>query len=217
MGAFHEDHVEQAGIETLKALGWLYLHGSDIAPDGAAPQRPSYSDAVLIPRLERWVQQINPAVPADAVEAALRKLLADESANLIEENRRIHHLIVNGVDIEYRNADGRVVGDKVWLIDFDNVAANDWLVVNQFTLIEGKHNRRPDLVLFVNGLPLAVLELKNPGDENATLSNAFAQLETYKAQVPSLFRSNAVLITSDGLKARIGSLTANEERFMPCR
>jgi type I restriction enzyme, R subunit len=217
MGFFAEDHVEQAGIETLKALGWLYLHGSDIAPDGAAPQRPSYGDAVLIPRLERWVQQINPSVPADAIEAALRKLLNDESANLFEENRRIHHLIVNGVDIEYRNADGRVVGDKVWLIDFDNVAANDWLVVNQFTLIEGKHNRRPDMVLFVNGLPLAVLELKNPGDEHATLSNASAQLETYKAQIPSLFRSNAVLVTSDGLKARIGSLTAKEERFMPWR
>ena len=217
MPFLNEDHIEQAGIETLKGLGWLYLHGHDIAPDGPAPQRPSYGDAVLIPRLERWVQQINPAVPADAIAAALRKLLSSESANLIEENRRIHKLIVDGIDIEYRAADGRIVGDKVWLVDFDNVAANDWLVVNQFTLIEGRCNRRPDLVLFVNGLPLAVLELKNPGSEGSTLSGAFNQLETYKDQIPSLFRTNAVLVTSDGVKARIGSLSASEERFMPWR
>jgi type I restriction enzyme, R subunit len=217
MPFLNEDHIEQAGIETLKALGWLYLHGHDIAPDGVAPQRPSYGDAVLIPRLERWVQQINPAVPADAIEAALRKVLSSDSPNLIEENRRIHKLIVDGVDVEYRAADGRIVGDKVWLINFDDIAANDWLVVNQFTLIEGRNNRRPDLVLFVNGMPLAVLELKNPGSEGATLSAAFTQLDNYKDQIPSLFRSNAVLVTSDGVKARIGSLTASEERFMPWR
>lgn len=217
MSFLKEDHIEQAGIETLKGLGWLYLDGQTIAPDGPAPQRPSYADAVLIPRLERWVQQINPSMPADALAAALRKILSSESANLIEENRRIHKLIVDGVDIEYRAADGRIVGDKVWLIDFDNAAANDWLVVNQFTLIEGRNNRRPDLVLFVNGLPLAVLELKNPGSEGATLSGAFTQLDNYKDQIPSLFRTNAVLVTSDGVKARIGSLTASEERFMPWR
>lgn len=217
MAFLKEDHVEQAGIEALKALGWTYLHGQDIAPDGIAPQRPSYHDAILIPRLERWVAQINPAVPADAIAAALRKVLSSETPNLIEENRRIHKLIVDGVDVEYRAKDGRIVGDKVWLIDFENIEANDWLAVNQFTLIEGRHNRRPDVILFVNGLPLAVLELKNPGSENATLSAAFAQLETYKLQIPSLFRANAVLVTSDGVRARIGSLTANEERFMPWR
>lgn len=217
MAFLNEDYIEQAGIETLKSLGWLYLHGQDIAPEGVSPQRPSYSDAVLIPRLERWIAQINPSIPADAIEIALRKVLLSESANLVEENRRIHRLLVDGVDIEYRNKDGRIVGDKVWLLDFDNVDANDWLVVNQFTLIEGRHNRRPDIILFVNGLPLAVLELKNPGSENATLSNAFSQLETYQDQIGSLFRSNAVQVTSDGVKARIGSLTANEERFMPWR
>ncbi|WP_068078533.1 type I restriction endonuclease subunit R [Novosphingobium lentum] len=217
MPFLNEDHIELAGIETLRTLGWLYLHGQDIAPDGVSPQRPSYGDAVLIPRLERWVAQINPALPADAIEAAVRKLLASETPDSVEENQRIHKLIIDGVDVEYRRPDGRIIGAKVWLIDFDDVEANDWLVVNQFTLIEGRHNRRPDLVLFVNGLPLAVLELKNPGSENATLSAAFAQLETYKMQIPSLFRTNAVLVTSDGVKARIGSLTAREERFMPWR
>lgn len=217
MAFLREDDVETAGIETLKSLGWLYLHGQDIAPDGPAPQRPSYSDAVLISRLERCVAQINPSLPVDAIEAALRKLLNDETPSLIEENRRIHGYLIDGIDVDYRLPSGRVAGGKVWLIDFDNVDANDWLVVNQFTLIDGRSNRRPDLVLFINGLPIAVLELKNPGSENATLSAAFRQIDTYKHQIPSLFRSNAVLVTSDGIKARIGSLTADEERFMPWR
>ncbi|MCP4185669.1 MAG: type I restriction endonuclease subunit R [Hyphomicrobiales bacterium] len=217
MTGFSEDHVEQAGIETLKSLGWTYFHGSSIAPDGSSPQRPSYGDAVLIRRLEVWVGQINPSVPEDARSEAIRQVLNSETPSLVEENRRIHKLIVDGVDVEYRSPDGRIVGDKVWLIDFDNIDANDWLVVNQFTIIEGRNNRRPDLVLFINGLPLAVLELKNPGDENATLTSAFNQLQTYKEQVPTLFRTNAVMVSSDGIKARIGSLTANEERFMPWR
>lgn len=216
-GFVKEDHVEQVGIETLRSLGWLHLDGHTTAPDGAAPQRPSYSDAVLVPRLERCVAQINPSLPAAAIEEALRRLLTSETPNLIEENRRIHRYLVDGIDVDYRLADGRIAGGKVWLIDFDDVEANDWLVINQLTLIEGRHNRRVDLVLFVNGLPLAVLELKNPGSQNATLSAAFRQIDTYKDQIPSLFRSNAVLVTSDGIKARIGSLTADEERFMPWR
>lgn len=125
--------------------------------------------------------------------------------------------MVNGIDVEYRSDDGAIVSDKVWLIDFDNVAANDWLAVNQLTVIEGHTNRRPDVVLYVNGMPLAVLELKNPGAEEATLTHAFQQLQTYKQQIPALFKTNAVLVTSDGIQARIGSLTANEERFMPWR
>ncbi len=198
-------------------MGWDYLHGGSIAPDGASPERASYSDTVLLKRLEMVVERINPGVPEGARSEAIRQILIAESANLIEENRRIHRLITDGVDVEYRADNGRIQGAKVWLVDFDNVAANDWLVVNQFTLIEGRNNRRPDIVLFVNGLPLAVLELKNPGDENATLTAAFNQIDTYKNEVPSLFRTNAVLITSDGIKARIGSLTATEERYMPWR
>lgn len=216
MSGFSEDTVEQSGIETLKSLGWHYLHGSVIAPDGSSPQRPSYSDPVLVKRLEAWVEQINPDIPEEVRAEAIRQVLSSKTNDIVEENRRIDSLITEGVTVEYRSGD-RIVGEKVWLIDFENIDTNDWLVVNQFTLIEGRKNRRPDLVLFVNGLPLAVLELKNPGNENATLTAAFNQIETYKRDIPSLFRTNAVVATSDGIKARIGSLTAQEERYMPWR
>jgi type I restriction enzyme R subunit len=216
MIGFHEDTVELAGIEALKSLGWHHLHGGVIAPDGASPQRPSSSDAVLIKRLETWVERINPDIPGDVRAEAIRQVLVSQTNDAVEENRRIHSLIMEGVTVEYRSGD-RIIGEKVWLINFEEVGANDWLVVNQFTLIEGRKNRRPDLVLFVNGLPLAVLELKNPGDENATLSAAYNQIETYKRDIPSLFRTNALLATSDGIRARIGSLTAQEERYMPWR
>jgi type I restriction enzyme R subunit len=163
------------------------------------------------------VARINPTVPEAARAEAIRMLLASETGSLVEENRRIHRLLTDGVAVEYRAADGRIVGDKVWLINLGDVDANDWLAVNQFTVVEGSYNRRPDVVLFINGLPLAVLELKNAAAETATITDAFNQLQTYKAQIGSLFRTNAVLITSDGLQARIGSLTAEEERFMPWR
>lgn len=217
MTSFREDHVEQAGIETLKALGWQYLPTKAIIPDGSAPQRASYSDVILLPRLERAVQAINPNIPPDAIEDAIRRVLIGELPSLVEENRRIHRLITDGISVEYRGSDGRMTSDTVWLIDFDDVDKNDWLVLNQFTVIQARHNRRPDVVLFVNGLPLAVLELKNPAGENATLTGAYNQLQTYKLQISDLFRTNSVLVTSDGIKARVGALTAPEERFMPWR
>ena len=213
---FSEDHVEHAGIETLKTLGWAYFHGGVISPDGAAPQRSAYQEAILIRRLTASVAEINPDIPEEARAAAIRQVLTDATPNFVEENRRLHRLITEGVDVEYK-AKGRIVGGKVWLIDFANPQANDWLAVNQFTMIERRKNRRADVVLFVNGLPLAVLELKNPGDEKATLGAAIRQIETYKTEIPSLFRANAALVVSDGIKARIGSLTADEERFMPWR
>jgi type I restriction enzyme R subunit len=216
MNGFSEDTVEYAGIETLKALGWQHLHGSVIAPDGAAPQRSSNSEAVLLKRLQAWVARINPEVPEDVRAEAIRQVFISQTQDAVEENRRLHSLITEGVTVEYRSGE-RMVGAKVWLIDYENPDANDWLVVNQFTLIEGRKNRRPDLVLLINGLPMAVLELKNPGNENATLTAAFNQIETYKRDIPSLFRTNAALVTSDGIKARLGSLTAQEERYMPWR
>jgi type I restriction enzyme R subunit len=154
---------------------------------------------------------------AEARGDASRKVLATEKPFLVEENRRIHKLMVEGVDVEFYSEDGTIRGDKVRLIDFEDLASNDWLATGQFTVIEGTNNRRPDIVVFVNGLPLGVIELKNPGGENATLAGAHNQLQTYKSQIPSLFRTNAVLVTSDGLTARIGSLTADRERFMPWR
>lgn len=217
MTGFREDHIEEAGVETLKSLGWQYLPTAAIAPDGSAPQRASYSDVILIPRLEKALQAINPHIPADALQEALRRVISPEFPSLVEENRRLHRFMTDGIGVEYRGTDGRMTSDTVWLIDFDDIEKNDWLVLNQFTVIQVRQNRRPDVVLFVNGLPLAVLELKNPADEAATLTGAFNQLQTYKLQISDLFRSNAVLITSDGIQARAGSLTAQEERFMPWR
>ena len=150
-------------------------------------------------------------------EEVFRKLTLSETPSLTQENRRLHRFLIEGVPVEIAREDGSIGGDAARLIDFEDLAANDWLAVNQFTVIENKANRRPDVVIFVNGLPLGVIELKNPGDENATLDGAFNQLQTYKAQIPSLFRTNAALVISDGLAARIGSLTADRERFMPWR
>ena len=212
-----ESHVEDAALEWLSRLGYAVLNGPDISPDGPAPERISYDQVLLIPRLDKSLKRLNPRLPAETLEEVLRKMQQTETPSLIEENRRLHRYLIEGVPVEVAREDGSIGGDIARLIDFDDVDANDWLAVNQYTVVEHGHNRRPDVVLFVNGLPLAVIELKNPGDESATLEGAFNQLQTYKDQIPSLFRTNAVLVTSDGLHARVGSLTASPERFMPWR
>ena len=217
MAFISEADVEGVLLETLGSLGYAATSDLQIGPDGHTPEREAYSDVFLQKRLETAVEALNPHIPAEARHDAIRALIATEFPNLTEENRRLHRMMVEGVDVEFPRDDGSIAGDKVRLIDFDNPDNNDWLAVNQFTVVEGKVNRRPDVVVFINGLPLGVIELKNPGTENADLEAAFNQLQTYKAQVPSLFRTNAVLVTSDGLQARIGSLTANQERFMPWR
>lgn len=212
-----EDTVEQAALGIFTDLGYAYADASQIAPDGSAPERSAYGDVILAERLSAAVERLNPNIPAEARAEAIKQLFISETPSLVEENRRIHRLLTEGVDIEFAAGNGEIKGDKVWLIDFDNVDNNDWLVTNQFAVVEGRHNRRPDIVVFVNGLPLGVIELKNAGAENAHIGGAFNQLQTYKAQIPSLFRTNAVLVASDGMLARIGSLTADEERFMPWR
>lgn len=214
---FNEGLVEDAVIETFKSLGYVFEPAAVISPDGTAPARSAYGDVLLQERLKAVVERLNPTIPSDAREQAIRQLLVTETPSLIEENRRIHKLITDGVDVEFGIGDGEVKGDKVWLVDFDNPDKNDWLVTNQFTVVEGRYNRRPDVMVFVNGLPLGIIELKNAASEKATTTLAFQQLQTYKAQVPSLFRTNAVMVASDGMFARIGSLTADEERFMPWR
>jgi type I restriction enzyme R subunit len=212
-----ESHVEEAALEWLRGLGYSIAEGPDIAPDTAKSERESYGDVVLIERLKKAIARLNPALPSEAQADALRRVLQTETPSLVEENRRLHKAIVEGVDVEYFGDDGVIRGEQVRLIDFSDPEENDWVAVNQFTVIENKANRRPDIVVFVNGIPLAVIELKNPGDENATLDGAFNQLQTYKTQITSLFRTNAALVISDGLGARIGSLTADRERFMPWR
>lgn len=214
---FSETLVESAAIDLIRSLGYAFLDPSLIAPDGDRPERGAYADVILEKRLCSAVARLNPAIPEDAREAAIKQLLSSETPSLVEENRRIHRLITDGVDVEFHDGEGILRGDKVWLLDFDDADNNDWAVTTQFTVIEGRHNRRPDIVVFVNGLPLAVIEVKNAASENATIADAFKQLQTYKEQIPSLFRTNAALVTSDGMLARIGSLTADEERFMPWR
>ncbi|MEM9315669.1 MAG: type I restriction endonuclease, partial [Pseudomonadota bacterium] len=217
MSGFGENTVEEAALEWLAGLGYAVLHGPDISPDGSTPERVSYDQVLLTARLREALSRLNPHLPAETREDVLRKVQQTETPSLVEENRRLHRYLIEGVPVELAREDGSIGGDVARLIDFADVNANDWLAVNQYTVIEGRRNRRPDVVVFVNGLPLGVIELKNPGDENATLEGAFNQLQTYKDQIPSLFRMNAALVTSDGLHARLGSLTVNLERFMPWR
>jgi type I restriction enzyme, R subunit len=217
MSGFAESHVEEAGLAFFKELGYATVFGTQIAPDAPSPERQSYGEVLLLGRLTDAIARLNPAIPAQARDDAVRKITQTETPSLIEENRRLHRLITEGVTVEFHDEAGVIRADIVRLIDFDHLDKNDWLAVNQFTVIENSRNRRPDLVIFVNGLPLAVVELKNPGSENATFAGAFNQLQTYKSQIPSLFRTNGLLVTSDGLLARVGSLTADSERFMPWR
>ncbi|MBR0913932.1 type I restriction endonuclease subunit R [Bradyrhizobium japonicum] len=212
-----EDIVELAALETLQELGWSYLHGSVIAPDGIAPERRSFGDVILTSRLEAAIARINPDAPEAARGEARRRVLTGELPSLVEENRRIHKLLTEGVDVEYRADSGKTAATKIWLIDLDRPDANDWLAINQFVVVQNRASRRPDLVLFVNGMPLAVLELKNAAARNATIADAYNQLQTYLHQIPALFSTNSILVTSDGMEARLGSITASAERFMPWR
>lgn len=217
MSQIAESHVEEAALGWLADLGYGVTHGPAIGPDGATPERTAYGDVVLMGRLRAALAKLNTGLSPDTLTEAVAKLVRTEAPSLTEENRRLHRYLVEGVPVEVRRPDGSIGGEHVRLIDLDDPDENDWLAVNQFTVIENKANRRADVVVFVNGLPLGVLELKNPGAEGATLDGAFHQLQTYKAQISALFRTNAVLVISDGLAARIGSLTADRERFMPWR
>ena len=215
--AFTESTVEEAALEVFSELGYTVLHGPDIAPDELFAERASYADVVLIKRLKEALTRINPRIPAEALDEAVRKTLRTETPKLEENNRRFHRSLIEGVQVEYGNEEGRVVYGQVNLVDFDDPANNDWLAVNQFTVVENKINRRPDIVVFLNGLPLGVIELKNLADENATIRDAFNQLQTYKNDIPSLFAFNETLVISDGIEARLGTLTAGWERLMPWR
>src|SRR5579871_1874504 len=181
--AITESMVEQAALGWFEGMGYAVLHGPDIAQGEPAAERSSYADVVLNGRLRSALGRINPGVPAGVLDEAVRKVQRAETQSPVENNRRFHRMLVDGVDVEYRRDDGSIAGDKVWLIDFADPGRNDWLAVNQFTLVENKYNRRPDIVVFVNGLPLGLIELKNAGDENATVRGAFNQLQTYKAQI----------------------------------
>ena len=217
MAFLSEAKLEELLVQNFERLGYGRSTDAEIGPDGISSERESYGDVILQRRLVAAIEKLNPDIPSEACQDAFKSLVATVTPSLVEENRRLHRFMVEGVGVEYYDADGTIRGDTVRLIDFDTLEMNDWLVLSQMTVIENGNHRRPDVVLYLNGLPLAVIELKNPGAENATLDGAFNQLQTYKDQIPSLFRTNAVLVTSDGVHARLGSLTANLERFMPWR
>ena len=217
MTTLTEADLESATLEWLAALGWQVAHGPDIVPDTPGTERADYGEVVLEWRLRNSLARLNPQLPAAALDDALRKLTRPEGATLEARNRAFHRMMVNGVTVEYRAGDGNIRGEPARVVDFDDSANNDWLAVNQFTVTENQNTRRPDVVLFLNGLPLGVIELKNPADEDATIWSAWQQLQTYQAELPSLFSMNEMLIVSDGLEARIGALGAGREWFKPWR
>ncbi len=220
METITENKIEQFAIESLELWGWEYQHGLIIAPGAEQSERESFEQVLLLPRLRRAIARLNPDIPDEAREQALRTIQRIQSPELITNNEQFHRYLTDGVPIQYRIGN-RERGDSVWLIDFVNPENNDFLVVNQFTVVEKNpafggagQNKRADVVLFVNGIPLVVIELKNPADERATISKAYEQIQTYKATIPSLFTYNAFCVISDGHEARAGTISSDFGRFM---
>jgi type I restriction enzyme R subunit len=207
-----EDTLELQALDWFKEIGYAKYHGPDIAPEGKSEERKSFADVILVNRLKNKLFELNPKVPANGIDEAIRKILLFDITNPVLQNKRCHQYITDGVDVEYQTVQGNKP-DKVWLIDFKNPENNEFIAINQFTVIENKNNRRPDIVIFINGLPLAVVELKNPSDPKTNVWEAYNQIQTYKNEIPSLFNYNAVAVISDGIHSRVGSLTAHQERF----
>ena len=216
MTGLTEAEVEDAAVSWLAELGWSVAYGSEVTPESAPLERADYSAVVLAATLRDALARLNPGLPPEALSDALRRLNRPEGASVEARNRAFHRMVIDGVTVEYRD-DGRIRGSQARVLDFDDPSNNDWLAVNQLTVVENKIERRPDIVLFVNGLPLGLIELKNPTDPDATIWTAWQQLQTYKADLPTLFSMNAALMVSDGLEARLGTLTAGREWFKPWR
>lgn len=214
---FTESVLEDAVLEWFDELGYKTAFGPDLAPDGESPERKTYQDVVLVNRLRVALARINPTIPAEAIQDAVDKITAVPwtIGGAVTANHSFHKFVQEGVDVAYKDADNFLRGDKVYLFDTANVDNNDWLAINQFTIIENNHNRRPDVIIFINGLPLAVFELKNPADANATAAGAFNQIQTYKAEIGSLFAYNEFCIIADHVKnALVGTITSDTERFV---
>ena len=216
LNKIYESDIEEYSLDWLTDLGYTVLHGPNIAPDTPDAERSSYNEVILTRHLRDAVARLNPEIPTEAQQEAIRKVLNPDSHTLVQNNRTFHQMLVEGIEVEYRQLDGTIRGERVRFVDFDTPENNDWLAVNQFTVVETSE-RRPDIVLFINGLPLAVIGLKNPTDEKATVLTAFRQIQTYKQEIPTLFTYNEAIVISDGLEARIGSLTADTEWFLPWR
>lgn len=208
-----ENIIEAFAIELLTKLGYDYVYAPEIAPDAESPERDTFGQVLLVGRLQAAVGRINPGIPADAQAEAIKEIQRIASPELLANNEVFHRLLTEGIPVSKR-VDGDDRGDRVWLIDFKNPLNNDFVVANQFTIIENGNNKRPDVLLFVNGIPLVVIELKNAADEKTTLHSAFRQVETYKAIIPSLFTYNGFVVVSDGLEAKAGSISAGLSRYM---
>ena len=211
-----EDQLEQDMLTWLSEIGYTHIYGPDIACDGIFPERTNYQEVLLIDRLRTAINRLNPTIPIDAREGALQQVHNLNTPILLSANRRLHNFLVNGIPVEYQK-DGETRGDFVRLINFETPTENEWLAINQFSIKGEKQTRRPDVILFINGLPLVLVELKNPADKSADIWKAFNQIQTYKEQIPDVFQYNEILIISDGTEARMGSLSANAERFMSWR
>ena len=216
MALITEEQIELQAIELFKELGYQYKYGPEISPKGTAPERDKFRTVVLEQRLHSALTRINPDIPPQTIASAIPQIMNPNQPELISRNRETHRRLTQGLKVTFNEGDHEL-GRQLKLIDFDNLANNDWLVVNQFTVQGSRHNCRPDLVVFINGLPLAVFELKNPADERTSIWGAYNQLQTYKDDIPDLFNTNALLVISDGFEARMGSLTASQERFMRWR
>ncbi len=215
MSAIAESGLESVCLDYLAESGWQVAHGPDIAHDGQRPERAAYTDVILEGRLRAAVRRLNPDLPASVVEDVVKAVGRAESPVLISENWRVHQLLTHGVPVHYRDASGNVKSVRAWLIDWDNPESNDFLAVNQFTVVQDGRTRRPDILNFVNGLPLAIKELKSPGAKNATVKGAHSQIKTYLHDIPALFSCNAVCVISDGLHARMGTMTGGWEHYAP--
>ncbi|CAH8718676.1 type I restriction endonuclease subunit R [Paenibacillus thiaminolyticus] len=217
--SYAESDLEQAALEWFEELNYDKAYGPDISPEGEYPERQYYQDVILEDRLREALIRINKQVPREAIEEAVRIITIPRSPSLLINNKAFQKMITDGIDVQYRNADGDYPTVKVWIFDThpDRIHNNDFLVVNQFTVIENQTEKRPDIVVFINGLPLAVIELKSASNEEVGISDAFNQVQTYKHAIPSLFTYNSVMVISDGVNARVGTLTADEDRFMMWR
>jgi len=211
-----EQAIEDASLEILEEMGYQIIYGPDIAPDGPKPERKKWDDVVLVERLRDAIDKFNADIPTEAKEEAIKKVLRSTSHKLLQNNKEFHNYLVNGVEVEYRYK-GRIKGDIVQLFNFENPKQNEFLAINQFTIIENKQNRRPDILLYINGLPLVTIELKSPTNPNATIDTAFKQLQTYHEDIPTLFQYNSFEIISDGKDARVGSITSPYEWFLSWR
>src|SRR5699024_8767402 len=214
---FNEDDLKQVVLEWLQSLGYDYKKGNEISMTGLAPERKSDKEVVLHERLEKALRKINSDIHPRFIEKAIHELILEKSPNLLENNLTFHENLINGIEIEDYDDEGQSVVEIVKIVDFEHPQNNDFLAVNQFTVVNGDYTKRPDIVLFINGLPIVVIELKNSTNETVGVEDGYHQLETYKMRIPQLFTFNEVLVTSYGINTKAGSLTANYYRFMTWR